>query len=46
MIDDALWKPGTFTDARALYAWDPAVPPSFLAPADPAELMTGARAPT
>jgi catechol 2,3-dioxygenase-like lactoylglutathione lyase family enzyme len=46
IVDDALWKPGTFTDARALYAWGPEVPPSFLAPDDLAELMTGAHAPS
>jgi catechol 2,3-dioxygenase-like lactoylglutathione lyase family enzyme len=45
IVDDALWKPGVFTDARALYAWGPAVPPSFLVPEDLAGLMTGAHAP-
>lgn len=38
--DDAAWTPAAIADLRALYAWGPAVPPSFLAPDDLAELMT------
>ncbi len=45
VVDDALWKPGTFDDARALFSWGPPPPPSFLAPEDLAALMTGAHAP-
>lgn len=44
VVEDALWKPGVFDDSRALYAWGPPPPPSFLAPDDLAELMTGAHA--
>lgn len=41
IVDDALWKPGVWEGARALYEWGPPPPPSFLAPEDLAELMTG-----
>jgi len=44
IVDDALWKPGVFTDSRALWAWGPPPPPSFLAPDDLADLMTSAHA--
>jgi catechol 2,3-dioxygenase-like lactoylglutathione lyase family enzyme len=44
VVDDALWEPGVFGGANALYAWGPPPPPSFLAPDDLAELMTGAHA--
>lgn len=42
IVDEAIWKPETFTDMRALYSWGPPVPPSFLEPEDLAALMTGA----
>ena len=42
IVDDALWKPGVWEGARALYDWGPPPPPSFLAPEDLAALMTGA----
>ncbi|MEV0848389.1 VOC family protein [Streptomyces sp. NPDC049954] len=42
IVDDALWKPGVWEGAKALWAWGPPPPPSFLAPEDLAELMTGA----
>ncbi|MCX4919038.1 VOC family protein [Streptomyces sp. NBC_00687] len=45
IVDDALWKPGVWEGAKALYAWGPPPPPSFLAPEDLAGLMTGAHAP-
>ncbi|MFD0019919.1 VOC family protein [Streptomyces sp. NPDC058382] len=44
IVDDALWKPGEWEGARALWAWGPPPPPSFLAPEDLAELMTGSHA--
>jgi hypothetical protein len=41
IIDDQLWKPGTFEPSlRTLYAWGPDVPASMLEPEDLAELMT------
>jgi hypothetical protein len=46
VVDDELWKPASFTDIRALYAWGPAVPPSFLAPDDLAELISQPPSPT
>ncbi|MGY0021437.1 VOC family protein [Streptomyces sp. YJ-C3] len=42
IVDDELWKPGVWEGARALWAWGPPPPPSFLAPEDLAGLMTGA----
>jgi catechol 2,3-dioxygenase-like lactoylglutathione lyase family enzyme len=42
IVDDALWTPQVWEGARALYQWGPPPPPSFLAPDDLAELMTGA----
>ncbi|GAB3561598.1 VOC family protein [Amycolatopsis endophytica] len=45
IVDDALWKPGTFEGTRALFSWGPPPPPSFLAPEDLAAVMTGAHAP-
>ncbi|QMU69743.1 VOC family protein [Streptacidiphilus sp. P02-A3a] len=44
IVEDALWKPGEWEGAKALWAWGPPPPPSFLAPEDLAELMTGAHA--
>ncbi|MHA6759665.1 VOC family protein [Streptacidiphilus sp. PAMC 29251] len=41
IVDDALWKPREWGGAKALWAWGPPPPPSFLAPEDLAELMTG-----
>ncbi|MGW7824533.1 VOC family protein [Streptomyces puniciscabiei] len=40
IVDDQLWAPRVWEDARALYSWGPPVPPSFLKPEDLAELMT------
>lgn len=42
IVDEALWKPGIWEGARALYNWGPPPPPSFLMPDDLAALMTGA----
>lgn len=42
IVDDALWTPQTWEGLRGLYNWGPPPPPSFLAPEDLAELMTGA----
>ena len=42
IIDDALWKPQLWEGMHALYNWGTPPPPSFLAPDDLAELMTGA----
>ena len=41
IVDDQLWTPRDWEGARALYNWGPPPPPSFLAPEDLAELMTG-----
>ncbi len=41
IIDDQLWKPEVWEGMRALYAWGPPPPPSFLRPDDLAELMAG-----
>lgn len=41
VLDDQLWTPEDWTDARALYSWGPPPPPSFLEPDDLAELMIG-----
>ncbi|NEB77600.1 dioxygenase [Streptomyces sp. SID14478] len=42
IVDDALWTPGQWEGAKSLWAWGPPPPPSFLAPEDLADLMTGA----
>ena len=44
IVDDQLWTPQDWVDARALYSWGPPPPPSFLEPEDLAELMVGAHA--
>ncbi|GJF30578.1 dioxygenase [Kitasatospora sp. NE20-6] len=44
IVEDALWTPGVWEGAKALWAWGAPPPPSFLAPEDLAELMTGAHA--
>ena len=41
IIDDQLWTPESFEGARSLFSWGPPPPPSFLAPEDLADLMTG-----
>lgn len=41
IVDDALWQPSVIEGPRSLYDWGPPPPPSFLAPEDLAELMTG-----
>jgi catechol 2,3-dioxygenase-like lactoylglutathione lyase family enzyme len=46
IVSDALWQPSVVEGARALYNWGPPPPPSFLAPDDLAELMTGSHAPS
>ncbi|WP_236793730.1 VOC family protein [Amycolatopsis sp. GM8] len=45
IIDDQLWSPETLEGARGLFNWGPPPPPSFLAPDDLAEIMTGAHQP-
>jgi catechol 2,3-dioxygenase-like lactoylglutathione lyase family enzyme len=40
IVDDEVWEPSAVADERALYAWGPPVPASFIAPDDLAELMT------
>jgi len=42
IVDDQLWTPRVWEDARALYSWGPPVPPSFLRPENLAALLTGA----
>lgn len=42
IVEDQLWTPRVWEDARALFSWGPPVPPSFLHPEDLAALMTGA----
>jgi catechol 2,3-dioxygenase-like lactoylglutathione lyase family enzyme len=39
IVDDQLWQPGVFSDERALYAWGPPPPASFIVPDDLADLM-------
>ncbi|MFF6984463.1 VOC family protein [Streptomyces sp. NPDC008343] len=46
IVDDQLWTPRVWEDARALYSWGPPVPPSFLYPEDLAALMAGAHDPS
>lgn len=41
IVEDALWKPGTFEGMKGLYNWGPPPPPSFLQPEDLASFMTG-----
>lgn len=45
IVDDQLWTPETFSDARGLFSWGPPPSPSFLAPEDLGALMTGVHAP-
>jgi catechol 2,3-dioxygenase-like lactoylglutathione lyase family enzyme len=45
VVDDALWTPEVWDEARSLYAWGPPPPPSFVNPEDLAALMTGAHQP-
>ena len=40
IVDDQLWQPEVFDDAKGLFNWGPPPPPSFLAPDDLAALMT------
>ncbi|WP_432181592.1 VOC family protein [Streptomyces sp. NBC_00063] len=40
IVDDQLWKPEVFEDAKGLFNWGPPPPPSFIKPDDLAELMT------
>ncbi|MGV0037062.1 VOC family protein [Mycobacterium colombiense] len=44
IVDDQVWTPETFHDARGLFNWGPPPPPSFLAPEDLGALMTGVHA--
>ena len=44
IVDDQLWRPGVWDGVQGLYSWGPPPPPSFLAPDDLAELMSGAHA--
>lgn len=39
--EDQLWTPGEHDAAKTLYSWGQPPPPSFIAPEDLAELMTG-----
>lgn len=39
--ENEAWTPEAFADMRALYAWGPPPPPSFLVPDDLAALMAG-----
>ncbi|WP_131736393.1 VOC family protein [Actinomadura roseirufa] len=41
ILDDQIWEPRVVAGEKSLYAWGPPPPPSFLAPEDLAELMTG-----
>ncbi|MGW0631500.1 VOC family protein [Streptomyces sp. NPDC002758] len=45
VVDDALWTPEDFRDARSLYSWGPRPPKSFVTPEDIAAAMTGAHRP-
>ncbi|MFJ2261592.1 VOC family protein [Streptomyces sp. NPDC087844] len=45
VLDDQIWSPQTLEGARGLFNWGPPPPPSFLAPEDLAEIMTGAHQP-
>lgn len=42
VIEDQLWHPQDWENARSLYSWGPPPPPSFLKPDDIAELMVAA----
>ncbi|WP_033292433.1 VOC family protein [Amycolatopsis jejuensis] len=42
ILEDQLWEPGVIASDKSMYSWGPPPPPSFLAPEDLAELMTGA----
>jgi catechol 2,3-dioxygenase-like lactoylglutathione lyase family enzyme len=44
ILDDQLWKPEVFNDAKGLFNWGPPPPASFMRPDDLAELMTGLHA--
>lgn len=41
IIDDDLWKPQVWDEAKSLYSWGPPPPASFVNPEDLAGLMTG-----
>ncbi|WP_432989836.1 VOC family protein [Dactylosporangium sp. CA-233914] len=41
IVDDAVWAPQVWGEARSLYSWGPPPPPSFLHPEDLAAHMTG-----
>jgi hypothetical protein len=45
IVDDQLWDAGVYEGMHGLFAWGPPPSPSFLAPEDLAELMTGAHSP-
>lgn len=44
--EDEIWEPEVFEGAQGLFEWGPPPPPSFLAPDDLAELMTGQHSPS
>lgn len=44
--DNEIWKPEVFDGRQGLFNWGPPPPPSFLAPDDLADLMTGQHAPS
>ncbi|MEW2349784.1 MULTISPECIES: VOC family protein [unclassified Streptomyces] len=41
IVDEQLWSPEVLEGAKGLFNWGPPPPPSFLAPEDLAEIMTG-----
>jgi len=41
IVDDDLWRPRVWDEAKSLYSWGPTPPPSFVHPEDLAGLMTG-----
>ncbi|MFF7475733.1 VOC family protein [Streptomyces sp. NPDC008092] len=45
ILDDQLWKPEVFEDAKGLFSWGPPPPPSFIQPDDLAALMAGLHSP-
>ena len=46
IVEDQMWQPEVLDGARNLFGWGPPPPPSFLAPEDLAELMTGSHQPS
>ncbi|MEU6646696.1 VOC family protein [Saccharomonospora sp. NPDC046836] len=46
VVDDALWRPEVWDEAKSLYSWGPPPPPSFVHPEDLAALMSGSHQPS